>query len=320
MLAVALLAAAAGRVLLSGDDAPGPLAERDFVAIQDVPRAALQPAAGPDASSGSFVTACGRNGNAHINADNMITKPGEPGAAQHHHEYVGNLSTDAFSTDTSLALAGTTCRNGDLSVYAWPVLQVLTRHGDETGTGKAHAGDAGATNTNPSEHGLRIQPGSVLVEFRGNPTSNIVAMPRFLRIVEGNARATTTAPVSTAQWSCTGYTDRRTHRYPLCPAGKQVLRIYDFPSCWDGRRTDSPDHRAHVSYPAVDGTCPHDTFPVPQLHLEIAYTVPPGRSFVVDSFPDQRHNPATDHSEFVNVIPDGLMAHVVACLNRGRRC
>jgi len=33
-----------------------------------------------------------------------------------------------------------------------------------------------------------------------------------------------------------------------------------FPSCWDGKNLDSPDHKAHVSYPAIGdfngGVCP----------------------------------------------------------------
>ncbi|KKZ67810.1 hypothetical protein EMCG_06530 [[Emmonsia] crescens] len=32
-----------------------------------------------------------------------------------------------------------------------------------------------------------------------------------------------------------------------------------FPSCWNGRDLDTPDHKSHVAYPSTvdDGTCPH---------------------------------------------------------------
>ena len=153
------------------------------------------------------------------------------------HEYVGNLSTDAYSTESSLASAGTTCTNGDKSAYFWPVLRTSEA---------AHGGHSGL-----------VEPASVLVRFHGNPTSKVVPMPRFLRIGAGDARAATSAyPAALAHWSCTGYPDRPTPLYPLCPPGHRVVRTFDFRSCWDGRRTDSPNHRDHVVFPASDGTCP----------------------------------------------------------------
>src|SRR5512142_1093460 len=86
----------------------------DYVAIQDVPVAPHPPAAtGPGGSAGSFTSVCGRNEHGHRNADNLVVAPGLPGAAQHAHDYVGNVSTTASSTDQSLAAAGTTCSNGD---------------------------------------------------------------------------------------------------------------------------------------------------------------------------------------------------------------
>lgn len=148
--------------------------EGEFVAIEEVPRQeSAGPAVGPDASTGSFSSPCGRNENGHRNHDNMVTSPGESGGAHHMHEYVGNLSTDAYSTESSLASAGTTCTNGDKSAYFWPVLR----------TGEAAHGG----------HGGLVEPASVLVRFHGNPTSKVVPMPRFLRIGAGDARAATSA-------------------------------------------------------------------------------------------------------------------------------
>lgn len=41
-----------------------------------------------------------------------------------------------------------------------------------------------------------------------------------------------------------------------------------FPSCWDGKRVDSPDHKDHMRYPSLmdDGTCP-ETHPVRIISL-----------------------------------------------------
>jgi hypothetical protein len=288
--AVVVALVAAGRRDAAGSEA----AARYYLRVAEAPRLPPAPAAGPDASTGSYDSRCGRNENAHLNRDNVITSPGRPAAAQHSHEYVGNLVTDAYSTDPALAAAGTTCAGGDLSTYAWPVLRV---------------------------RGDREPPASVVVQFAGNPVGRVVAMPRFLRLITGNARAVTTGGgTSSAHWTCAGATDRATPLYPLCPDGRQVLRIFDFPSCWDGRRTDSATHKEHVAFPAANGVCPRDTFAIPRLRVQVAYTVPAGRSYAIDAFPDQHHSPTTDHADFINVMPDDLMAGVVACLNEGRRC
>jgi hypothetical protein len=284
-------------------------ADDDYLAIQQAPRLPSDPPPGPGASTGSFVSPCGVNTNGHLNADNVITSPGRPQGAQHGHEYVGNVSTDAYSTDSSLAAALTTCVNGDLSTYSWPVLRALQ---DRSGGSGDHQND-----------GTRLTPVSVVVEFTGNLASKIVAMPRFLRVVTGNARAVTARAASTAtqaQWSCAGFPDRATRLYPLCPGGHRLVRTFAFPSCWDGRRNDSPSHREHVVFATPNGVCPHDTYPIPRLRVQVSYAVPAGRAFAVDAAPEQRRSPTTDHADFINVMPDPLMAHVVACLNGGQRC
>ena len=62
-----------------------------------------------DASPGSFTTRCGVNANKHFNPDNFIVNPGVSDGAQHTHDYVGNLTTNGFSTNDSLQ-AGTNRR------------------------------------------------------------------------------------------------------------------------------------------------------------------------------------------------------------------
>ncbi|GLW21724.1 hypothetical protein Mame01_17670 [Microbispora amethystogenes] len=162
---------------------------------------------------------------------------------------------------------------------------------------------------------------SVTLQFRGNPVSRVVAMPRFLRLITGDAKAATNGGANArAQWTCSGFTNRLTGKYPLCPRGSLVLRVLDFPSCWDGQNTDSANHRTHVVFPARNGACPAGTRAIPQLRMTLAYSVPGGPSFAVDSFPEQRHNPITDHADFENVMPDRLMRSVVTCINRGLRC
>ncbi|MFD7657513.1 DUF1996 domain-containing protein [Actinosynnema sp. NPDC059797] len=284
--------------------------ESRTVAIDQVPVAVDDVTTTEDASTGSFTLDCGRNERRHLNADNVVITPGRTHGAHHTHEYVGNTSTDAHSTDGSLAAAGSTCAAGDRSTYYWPVLRLTDRRGhDEHAPGGGAHGNTGEV----------LPPDSVSVTFTGNPVSRVVAMPRFLRAITGDPAATTTGR-GTARWSCTGFEDRWTDRYPGCAPGSRVLRTFVFPSCWDGRNTDSPSHRAHVEFPAANGVCRQGTFPVPGLRLRVAYDVPPGRPFAVDSFPEQHRDPSTDHAMFVNVMPDALMDEVVACLNAGRSC
>ncbi|WP_370076703.1 DUF1996 domain-containing protein [Streptacidiphilus sp. MAP12-16] len=284
----------------------------DYVAIASVPAAPPAPAFGPGASTGSYAEDCGRNENGlHRNADNVVISPGVVGGAHHVHDYVGNLSTTAVSTDATLAAAGTTCTDGDRSTFYWPVL----RRTDRPGTDTSSVG--GGVHHNVGEI---LTPAAVQVEFLGNPVSEVVPMPRFLRLLTGDPVAATDGGTNArAEWGCAGFPGRVTGRYPLCPSGSSLTRTLDFPSCWDGRSTDSPDHRAHVVFPAANGVCPHDTFPVPQLRVVLSYDLPPGVPFALDSFPEQLHDPITEHALFVDVMTDRQMAAVVACVNRGRQ-
>ena len=283
----------------------------DFVDIRQVRPNANEPDAAQGASTGTFVSKCGNNENGHNNPDNFIVAPGVQNGAHHMHDYVGNESTDANSDNDSLAAAGTTCQLGDQSTYYWPVLRDLRQNGqDANQNGGGKDGNTGAV----------LSPG-VTLQFRGNQAGQVTAMPRFLRGITGDAKAVSNGGgQANAKWTCTGFENRTTTKYPLCPQGSQVKRILDFPSCWDGQNTDSADHRSHLQFAGDDGACPSGTKAVPQLRMQLTYQVPPGRTFAVDSFPEEKRNPITDHGDFVNVMPDQLMNRAVACINSGQNC
>ncbi len=59
---------------------------------------------------------------------------------------------------------------------------------------------------------------------------------------------------------------------------------------------------------------------MPQLRISLAYEVAPGVPVAVDSFPEQRHSPKTDHAMFVDAMADKQMAAIVECLNEGLGC
>ncbi|CAM3897366.1 DUF1996 domain-containing protein [Kibdelosporangium persicum] len=280
--------------------------DSDYIEIGQVPEVPARP------NVGTWQTTCGNNENGHRNADNVVAQPQLPNGAHHVHEYVGNLSTDAFSTNDTLANAATTCQFGDKSTYYWPVLRLIEERGHDE-----HAPGGGIHGN----HGRILGPESVLIQFRGNPRSNVVAMPRFLRAITGNPVAVSQQGehAERVQWTCSGARDRVTNRYPRCPEGQRVVRVFDFPSCWDGRNTDSQTHRTHLEFP-VDDACKVGTFPVPQLHIEVAYAVPPGARYAIDSFPEEGREPITDHAMFIGVLPEQLMAQAVTCVNSGRQC
>ncbi|MFD8147173.1 DUF1996 domain-containing protein [Streptomyces sp. NPDC059708] len=289
-------------------------AKNDFVDITRVRPNVKTPANSAAASKGSFTSECGRNENGHFNPDNVIVAPGVSNGAHHMHDYVGNRTTSAFSTNDSLAASGTTCANGDQSTYYWPVLRL--RDGKAERDAKAPGGGQDANV------GTILRPKVASISFKGSPAGPVKAMPRFLRIITGDAKAFSNGTANAnASWSCTGFEDRQLKdKYPVCPKGSDVVRTFTFQSCWDGRNTDSANHRTHVAFPDASGRCKKGFTAIPQLVERITYGVAPGARFAVDSFPEQLHKPVTDHGDFINVMSDALMARAVGCVNGGRSC
>ncbi|KUN79351.1 hypothetical protein AQJ66_28700 [Streptomyces bungoensis] len=307
----------------AGQGGNGPVAS-DYADITAVQPNAPQPAQQADASRGSFTSDCGVNANGLRNSDNVIVAPGVSNGAHHFHDYVGNQSNNAFASDGDLAKADTSCVDkGDRSTYYWPVLRL------QNGKQERDAGaPGGGTEGNA---GQIVTPKQVTLTFVGNPRSKVTEMPRLLRIITGDAKAFVNGPANAnASWSCTGYEDRQLKdKYPLCPSGSDVVRTFRFQSCWDGRNTDSANHRTHVAFAGPDGSCPEGFRAIPQLVQRIVYDVPApsiedgGRTvplFAVDSFPEQLHKPVTDHGDFINVFDESLMRHMVDCINSGRTC
>ncbi|WP_327321004.1 DUF1996 domain-containing protein [Streptomyces sp. NBC_01235] len=306
-----------------GQAGNGPVAA-DYADISTVQPAQQTPDPGSGPSRGTFVTSCGVNANGLFNSDNVIVAPGVTNGAHHFHDYVGNQSNSAFASDDDLAKAGTSCVDqGDKSTYYWPVLRLQngTREQDAGSPGGGIEGNAGEI----------VTPKDVTLTFVGNPRSQVTAMPRLLRIITGDAKAFVNGPANAnASWSCTGFEDRQLKdKYPLCPAGSDVVRTFRFQSCWDGTNIDSANHRTHVAFATADGSCPAGFKAVPQLVQRIVYDVDApsladgGRTtplFAVDSFPEQLHKPVTDHGDFINVFDDDLMREMADCINEGRTC
>ncbi|MFF9117911.1 DUF1996 domain-containing protein [Streptomyces massasporeus] len=294
----------------------GPVPE-DFVDITKVaPNVPTRPRDSRTASKGAFKTRCGVNAEGRHNSDNVIVAPGVGNGAHHTHDYVGAIGVDAFTTDDTLAAAETTCDKGDRSTYYWPVLR------DRSGTEEADADKPGGGAE--GNIGKILTPTSASLTFVGSPRGKVVAMPRFLRIITGDAKANANGGANAnAAWSCTGFENRvqLKDKYPICPAGSELVRTERFQSCWDGRNTDSANHRSHVAFTDARGNCPAGFKAIPQLVQRLTYGGLAGSTaFAVDSFPESLHKPVTDHGDFINAMPERLMKKAVACINSGRRC
>ncbi|RSN22834.1 hypothetical protein DMC63_07270 [Streptomyces sp. WAC 05977] len=341
-----------------------------FVDITKVRPNVEKPEPGRNASTGSFTVDCGRNENGHFNPDNFIAQPGVRNGAQHLHDYVGNLSTNADSDNDSLLGAGTTCRNGDESTYFWPVVRIDTaeeaaerqggqnqerrqggrdqnrdgdrnrqRNQDEQNQQNQNNGqnqnddeqdqaqleEPNADNELAGNDGEIQRPAVVDITFKGNAKEKVKEMPKFLRILYGDAKVSTNGPANAREsWTCTGFENRLIKQYPICPEGSDVKRVHTFPSCLDGDNIDSENHRDHIKYPDENGECANGLTAVPELTISLTYEIPRqiqvNGQYKVDSFPEEDHNPFSDHDDFANVMPDRIMDRLVDCVNEGRQC
>ncbi|MGW1716423.1 DUF1996 domain-containing protein [Streptomyces sp. NPDC002156] len=308
----------------AGVSGNGPVAA-DFVDITKVKANVSAPARSAKASKGSFVTKCGVNANKLYNSDNVIVAPGVTNGAHHVHDYVGNQDNDAFSSDQDFAKAATSCQNqGDKSSYYWPVLRLQdgTKEFDADKLGGGAEGNTGRILTAKQ----------ATLDFVGSPRGKVVAMPKFLRIITGDAKAFVNGTANAnASWSCTGFENKvqLKDKYPLCPRGSNVVRTFKFQSCWDGTNIDSANHRTHVAFADAAGNCPTGFKAIPQLVQRLVYAVKApsvkdnGKTspfYALDGFPEQNHKPITDHGDFINVFDPKVMNKAVQCINTGRKC
>ncbi|MFC3576497.1 DUF1996 domain-containing protein [Streptomyces yaanensis] len=297
----------------------------DFVDITKVqPNVKAKPRNGRNASTGVFITRCGVNANNKFNTDNVIVAPGVKNGAHHLHDYVGNQSNDAFANNNTFAAAQTSCQNQqDKSSYYWPVLRVQdgSQAFDQNNDGGGKEGNVGTI----------LKAKKAQIKFVGSPTSKVVAMPQFLRIITGDAKTTTNGLANAnAHWSCTGFENKvqLTTQYPICPQGSNVVRTFAFQSCWDGQNIDSANHRTHVAFADANGNCQNGFKAIPQLTMRLVYSVPRPtiqngqvkNAYAVDGFPEQLHKAATDHDDFINVMNANLNNTVANCINTGRQC
>jgi hypothetical protein len=247
--------------------------------------AEASPTASTETGKGVFIVRCLFS---HQKQVDPIVNPGPPGTPSHHmHDFFGNRSVDASSTYASASVAATTCGLlADKAGYWSPSLV--------------------------APNGALVRPVAMLAYYRNRPAryGTTMPFPPDFRLVAGGAG---TYPNS--GWSCEQNASSMLQTPPVCGSSKLVLHVR-FPNCWDGVRTDSPDHRSHVAY-AQNDQCP-TTHPVkvPEIFLHVRY--PTGVGGAGYKLHD---GTLTPHADFWNVWrQDALVALVKRCLNAGINC
>lgn len=240
-------------------------------------------------AAGQFVVACLFS---HRAPDDPIVKPGRPGAS-HLHDFFGNRSTRAASTEASLRRAQTTCeRRADGAAYWAPTLKV---------------------------DGHTVLPRNAQFYYLTGlrPRASIRPHPAGLRVVAGNARATGPQDPRQVSWGCTaGRGTGHASEVPLCPPGSRLRLHIRFPDCWNGRALDAPDHVSHMAFSRL-GRCPAShPVAVPILTANVVYNFRGGAGVTLSS-----GGQYSGHADFFNTWDQRALAALVRrCLNAGRAC
>ncbi len=256
-------------------------------------------------AAGYFVSVCAFS---HRGWSDPIVLPRLP-FASHNHTFVGNVTTNAYSTLHSLRGRGTTCNiRGDTSAYWAPTLLM---------------------------HGKPVLPRDATIYYRRLTRAAVRPFPPGLKMVAGNSRARLPQSVRVVYWNCsvvkaTFYgLDRRapstvstsglgaaSTSIPGCPASAALELHVNFPDCWNGKTLDSADHKSHMAY-SVAGRCP-SSHPIAVPALTLVYTFPPvdPRQVILSS--GGQHS---GHADFINAWDQNDLTKLVdSCLNHDRGC
>ena len=235
----------------------------------------------------------------HAKADDPIVLPGLPGGS-HMHSFLGNDSTDAFTTtDTLLKNAGSSCKPlEDRSAYWIPSLY------------------EGGKVVEP--HGVTVYYGSRLPD-----TTRTVPFPQGFRMIVGDAKRQVATPKDApGQFWCAGAGGEvgrsADGNWPVCAKTAELTFQLTFPDCWDGKHLDSPDHKSHVGPADGTGKC-SGKFPVaiPSLSFVIGYPT----SGTTAGFKLSSGNASSMHGDAFFAWDDAALGHRVKdCIVQKAKC
>lgn len=252
------------------------------------PSTPTYPPPSTESSSGKFTLKCTLS---HQRQVDPIVTPGPKGTPSGHvHDFFGNRSTDSDSTYASMTSATTTCGlSADTAGYWTPSL------------------------VRPD--GGLVKPVALYPVYKNVPIKygTTVPFPADFRMIAGGD-----GTYPNFWWNC-GADSSETTRLatpPTCGSDRLIANL-QFPNCWDGVRTDAPDHRSHVVYSVDNKKCP-ETHPVklPRLSLKLYY--PKGESGPGYRLADGGYSL---HADFWNTWQQSKLEQLVRdCLNAGVDC
>jgi hypothetical protein len=225
-----------------------------------------------------LVVPCGFS---HRNHDDPIALPRQKGRS-HDHTFFGNRSTNAFSTPASLrASRNSTCGLlADTAAYWAPTLFLDKKRA--------------------------VRPVIMVATYSRRTAAPIAPFPAGLKMIAGDADARRAQSTDVTFWSCAHVPGRTWTSIPRCPGSRAGLQLnVVFPNCWDGKRLDSIDHKAHMEY-SSNGVCP-DSHPidVPTLTMQISYPIAGGGKAMLAS------GVFGGHADFVNAWDQGTFTGLV---------
>lgn len=206
----------------------------------------------------------------------------------HLHQIVGgnsfNVTMDPSTHDLATLSTCTSCTfKEDLSNY-WTAVMFF-HHKNGSYIRVPQVGNGG-----PQGH--LVQDGGLDVYYI--PSGKTTAFKKGFRMLAGSATNTDSNKVSKGNichrcWTSTNdntfvggapCSGSDTVDIPADPSCKMIRQTIIFPTCWDGKNLDSPDHQSHVSYWGATGaaggsnSCP-STHPVklPQIMYELMWNV-----------------------------------------------
>src|SRR2546423_4774944 len=120
----------------------------------------------------NFISSCAFG---HMAMDDPIVYPRQPGVS-HDHSFVGNTTTNAFSTLRTLRSASTTCkRDGETAAYWMPTVLL---------------------------DGQMVSPRGATIYYRRKTLTALRAFPAGFKLIAGDRHATTPQDMKVTYWNC----------------------------------------------------------------------------------------------------------------------
>ncbi|KAF6759834.1 hypothetical protein DFP72DRAFT_884346 [Ephemerocybe angulata] len=175
-----------------------------------------------------------------------------------------------------------------------------------------------------------LDGGSVIYYLFNDKAGTTTAFPPDFRMLSGDPTLRSYNATSHAQLAidflCLDFNGQTTKHTGLpekqCPSG--IRSQVNFPSCWDGKNVDSPDHKSHVAFRSGgpdSGDCLDPKYPVnlPRIFMELYWN-----TGEFDNVRSQAMNPNQpfvfaygdptgygNHADFYNGWEDGVLQRAV---------